>query len=166
LLAVPTERAIEEIVRIQKSVTWLEAVGSRFKRRVEYVAPDTTLAAVLRLIRKRDYSQFPVVDDDEKLLGLITENGITRWFAQHFESREVLTELDRICVKTVLVEDENRRAYRVIPIDRTVEAAMEELSRDPTIEALLITESRRFKLPLRGIITHWDVLQILGPRRR
>ncbi len=40
----------------------------------ESVSPETTIRQVHELTRKRGYNTFPVVDDDNKLIGIITKN--------------------------------------------------------------------------------------------
>jgi predicted transcriptional regulator len=160
LAIVPTEHAVAELRRIKKSITWLQAVGSRYKRRVECVEAATKLSHVLRLVRSKDYSQFPVIDAG-RIRGLVTENAIARWLAYNFEGAGIAEELRTISVKTVLAAAEDSSAFRKITVDTSTEAAMSLFSH-PGLEALLITKSQRAELPLVGIITRWDVLQLLG----
>jgi len=58
-----------------------ELVIPRFQRDVTRISHRDTLVHVLNLVRKNDFSQFPVYREG-RFVGLITENGITRWMAQ------------------------------------------------------------------------------------
>lgn len=158
LRAVPTEAAIAELKAVLKSVQWLDAVGQRFGGKVQCVASTDDLAHVLRLVRLRDYSQFPVVDG-AKLHGLVTENGITRWLAEN-AGTDAIHSLGSVRVGDLVKSDENRRAYEMVPVRMSVEAAIARMSGQPDLEALLITKNGA-SLPLQGIVTRWDVLQVL-----
>ena len=164
LRAVPTERAVLEVNRVLKSVMWLVTVGQRFQRKVECVDRNDSLAEILQLIRRRNYSQFPVVDG-KRLLGLITENGITCWLAKNFEKADTLNALGTVRIGDLLGHDDHRRAFAFVPVTMTVEAAVDKMSLEPGLEALLIVGSKSRHIPPKGIITRWDVLQLLGSSR-
>lgn len=53
-----------------------------FQCTVEIISINDTLTRVLKTINHRDYSQFPVYED-KRFLGMLTENGVTRWLARH-----------------------------------------------------------------------------------
>jgi predicted transcriptional regulator len=59
------------------------------------------------LIKKHDYSQFPIYDEDE-FVGLLTENGITRWLAKHVTQVLSLVDFEEIPVSALLQEEEMR----------------------------------------------------------
>lgn len=164
LRAIPTESAIDELKRILKSVTWLDSIGQRFSKKVEHVSSDDNLGKVLELIRVRDYSQFPVIDAG-RLKGLLTENGITRWLAANARSNDVRNRLQEVCVEDLLDADTNSGAYEVVSVSMTVERAVERMSAQPTLEALLVRDGARSVVPLRGIVTRWDILQVVGEQR-
>jgi CBS domain-containing protein len=48
-----------------------------FQRTVETISVHDTLSGVRKIIEERDYSQFPVYEDN-RFRGLLTENGVTR----------------------------------------------------------------------------------------
>ena len=163
LRAVPTERAIEELGRIRRSIDWLDTIGQRFCRKVECVSTDTTLREVLRLIRQRDYSQFPVLTGP-RVIGLLTENGITRWLAENAGDLCTADHFDKVRAGALLKGDENRAAYEIVPVSLTVEAAVQKMGASPALEALLIRDARS-EPRLRGIVTRWDIVQVSGQLR-
>ena len=85
-----------------------------FQRTVETISIHDTLTSVLKIIDQRDYSQFPVYED-ERFRGLLTENGVTRWLARHVLELSPLVELDDIPVSQVLRNEEERKNHQFVP---------------------------------------------------
>jgi len=164
LRAIPAEGAIAELKRVLRSVTWLDSIGQRFGKKVEHVSSADHLGKVLELIRARDYSQFPVIDGG-RLKGLLTENGITRWLAKNANGIDGRSGVHEVPVKDLLDADANRGAYEVVRVSMTIERAVECMSAQPTLEALLVRHGVRRVIPLRGIVTRWDILQVVGEQR-
>lgn len=97
-LAIPTLPVVERLERIAKNLANPVKVLPRFQRRVETVDPSDLLGDVLRIIAKRDFSQFPVYSD-ERFRGLLTENGITRWLSRNVTAKMSLVDFDEVQVK-------------------------------------------------------------------
>jgi hypothetical protein len=95
---------------------------------------------VLKVIEQRDYSQFPVYAS-ERFLGLLTENGITRWLAHHVTSNLSLVELEKVSVKEVLENEEARKNCKFVAKDIRVNAIVGQFVSQETLEAVLITSN-------------------------
>jgi predicted transcriptional regulator len=157
-VAVPILPVVE---RLETICQWLKnppLVVPRFQRQVETTTPDDSLAGVLRRIREKDYSQFPVYDG-EKFRGLLTENGITRWLAHRVSKEMSLVELDEVPIRQVLPEEEKRQNWLFVARDKTVHEAKALFAAKELLEAVLITQSGNRTEKLIGIITRWDVLR-------
>ena len=127
-----------------------------------YVSPTDTLVSVLDLVRKNDFSQFPVYRSD-RFIGLITENGITRWMAHHVHSVDSIVDLNDVTVSVVVKEEETSSNVSFIERATAVDAALRLFADNPLLEAALITHAgRKTELPL-GIITRWDVVTSVAP---
>ena len=61
--AIPTIFTVEEFERLRETLLRPERVVPRYVKAVEVISISDSLANVLRIISKRDYSQFPVYDD-------------------------------------------------------------------------------------------------------
>ncbi len=157
-VAVPTLPVVERLERICQRLTNPPLVVPRFQTQVEITTPDDSLAGVLRRIREKDYSQFPVYDG-KKFRGLLTENGITRWLAHHVSKEMSLVELDDVPVRQVLPEEEKRQNWLFVACDKTVDEAKALFAAKELLEAVLITQSGNPGEKLIGIITRWDVLR-------
>ena len=117
------------------------------------------MATVLKTIKHRDYSQFPVYEDG-RFRGLLTENGITRWLAHHVMTKLSLVELEDVPVKDVLESEERRRNYHFMPRDTRVDDVVAQFASGELLEAVLITATGKPSETLLGIATRWDILHI------
>ncbi len=95
--AVPTMAIVETLDRIYSSLRRPMLAIPAFKRDVETVTPSDSLTSVLGRVRKCNYSQFPVYEGTV-FRGLLTENGIIRWLADHLATDLSLVEFDDIKV--------------------------------------------------------------------
>ncbi len=130
-----------------------------FRRKVEKVTVHDDLARVFRIIKERDYSQFPVYET-EQFRGLLTENGITRWLAHHVATELSLVDLEDVPVKGVLQSEEKRKNYHFVPRDMRVDDVKGLFALHELLEAVLITASGRESEALLGIATRWDIIHL------
>jgi predicted transcriptional regulator len=155
-LAVPTADVVMRVETIFAHLS--ERVTPKYQRPVTTMQASQSLADMLTLISQREYSQFPVYDENEKLMGLITENGITRWLAHHVTVRLTLVEFQDVTIGEVLQSEEYRINYQLISRNDSVDEAFAHFARNPLLEAVLITDAGKKEQKLLGIITRWDVL--------
>jgi predicted transcriptional regulator len=153
-VGVPTRQTVEELDAVQARLTD-RLVIPRFQRKVETVQRDDTLLTILQRVRNKSFSQFPVCEGQE-IVGLITENGITRWLAQHATAEMPLCDFAEVSVAQVLSSEEPRRNIEVVARQETVNGVRALFAKNSVLEVVLITEhGKRSETPL-GIITRWD----------
>jgi predicted transcriptional regulator len=155
-LATPTGPVVQRLESIQKRISDPPRVYPHFKKKVEKVSPTDSLAAVLRIISQRDYSQFPVFDGKE-FRGLLTENGITRWLAENTVRGDSLIELDEVFVSDVLQREEKCPNWKFIPRSSRINEAKGMFTEEALLEAALITQHGKSTEELLGLITRWDI---------
>jgi predicted transcriptional regulator len=160
-LVVPTLEVVENIQAIATELERPKRAIPTFKRKVITVNQDDSLAAVLRLIDQHDFSQLPVYHDD-RFVGLLTENGITRWLAHHVRTEISLVELEEARVRLVVREEETTKNVQFMRSDATVDDVVEAFRGNPVLEAVLLTTNGRRHESLLGIATQWDVLAHLS----
>lgn len=114
---------------------------------------------MLKTINHRDYSQFPVYED-KRFLGMLTENGVTRWLARHVVTTLSLVELDEIFVLHVLQSEEARNNHQFVAADMRVDEVTALFARQTLLEAVLITATGKHTEDLLGIATRWDILHL------
>jgi acetoin utilization protein AcuB len=124
--------------------------------------PEMAVTEAQALMREKNFRHLPIVDADQKLVGLITQRALLRALpsdVSNFSRFEVSYVLSKIKVRDVMVRD-------LVTIDR--DTALEEAARimaDRKIGCLPVTRDGE----LTGIITDNDVFAImvdlLGARR-
>ena len=158
-LAVPTPALAKDLKSCREGLINPIRVIPTFQREVESLSIDDTLAQVLRTIKQRDYSQFPVYAT-EQFQGLLTENGITRWLAHHVATDLSLVEMDDVSVKQLLQSEEKRKNYHFVSRNTIADDAKGLFTANELLEAVLITASGKESETLMGIATRWDMIRL------
>jgi predicted transcriptional regulator len=131
----------------------------RFIGPVRKVTSSTSLIEVLTTIRERSYSQFPVYDDG-KYVGLLTENGISKWLSQEVAKNEGLAELEGVSVKEVIEAEESRENCMFMTRESQIIEIVNLFAENEELETVIITEDgKRNGNPL-GIVTRWDITRL------
>lgn len=136
-----------------------ELVAIRYRKQVQTVSNEDSLASVLTCAFEHGFSQFPVVNEG-RFGGLITENEIIRWLGRRTKAQAYEVNLAGATVKMVLKEKDP--FLRGIPIfhfqslNAGVGEVMGLFATEPALEAILLTENGHKDTPLEGIVTQWD----------
>jgi predicted transcriptional regulator len=158
-LSVPVPWIVENTERIRDQFNSPKGVFPDFQRNVLTFQTTDELSIVLKSINKNDFSQFPIYQN-EKYIGLLTENGITRWFAKYSTKVMTLVDFSEIIIENVLNLEEQRKNYLFIPRNSSILDVKTHFMQNMMLEALLITEKGKPSERLIGIITRWDVLNL------
>jgi len=158
-LSVPIPWVVETLEQIRDRFLSPELVYPKFAREVKTFRAEDTLADVFHSITETDFSQYPVYRQGA-YIGLLTENGITRWLAHHSVHVLTLVELEEVQIDQVLSREEQRKNDAFIARTTTAQDAENYFVQNPLLEALLITTAGKPGEKLLGIITRWDVLRI------
>jgi CBS domain-containing protein len=167
---VPTLTLVEELEKSRDRLLH-PARADRFARKVVTVQSDDSLAHVLKMIHELKITHFPVYDSSREysrhghhFAGVLTENGITRWLAEHTAHNDSLIEFHDEPVREVLAREESskgtRKNYEFAPRRARVEDLVQRFHDNTYLEAVLITENGDTKENLLGIVTRWDVLNL------
>lgn len=153
-LAVPTDKVVERIELIESVIKSPPKVYPAFKRDVVHFQAEDLFITVLETIQHKQITHFPVYQKGD-LIGLLTENGITYWLANHLESTVV--DLTQITTEEILREDSKSNNYLFVRKDMSIDVAADLLKKDRKIDALLITKTgKKTENPI-GIITPSDL---------
>lgn len=154
-----TGRSLDELREIHRRLSEPEEVVARFRRPVDTVNPDDTLASVLVRAFEKGYSQFPVLNEG-RFVGLITEHEISRWLGRSVPTTAVNVDLSAVTVEEVVREkdsfSENTPIFGFARLDAPVEQVMTRFLRHPMLEVILLTISGNGSSPIEGIVTQWD----------
>ncbi|WP_407371476.1 CBS domain-containing protein [Carnobacterium sp.] len=153
-IAQPTDKVVKHIEQIEDEIKSPEKVYPLFKRDVVQFNFDDLFTKVLKTINERKFTHFPVYKD-KKLIGLLTEKGITMWLANQLEDEMIY--LKKTMVEEIVLEDTRKNNYLFIKKNMSVEIAADLLKNDRRLDALLITENGKVSESPLGIITPSDL---------
>lgn len=158
--AVPALRTTELIERIRDGLLNPQRVLPIFQRAVTSSSRSERIHQLLARIRNSDFSQFPVIENNE-FVGLVTENGLTRWLARYTRTESMFELVDH-SVGEVLDCEEVRDNFRFVSRSMLLEDLVEVFRQQPNLEAALITERGEHSTSFLGIATRWDIVQALS----
>lgn len=107
-LAVASEATVKRIKIIEAALISPKKIREVFKQGIVALDEHDSLEKALLIIKKKKYSQFPVIGKDG-FVGLVTENGITRWLANNID-KDVISIKDT-CICDVMIADEEVDSY-------------------------------------------------------
>ncbi|MBI5251785.1 MAG: CBS domain-containing protein [Desulfomonile tiedjei] len=158
--AVPTLQTVKKLEAVLERLRKPRLAIETFKADVETISLADSLGHVLKRISATKFSQFPVYLDTV-YKGLLTENGITLWIAGRVASQSDVGDLEKVSVKTVLREEEDkRRRFLFAPENKNVDDIIALFAQSDLLEAVLITDTGNNKGKLKGIATRWDIVKI------
>jgi predicted transcriptional regulator len=159
---VPTQATVERVERIRDSLIHPELLLPRFEKPVVTITLEESIADVLRIMHRQHYSHFPVYakhQGKQSCVGLLTENGISRWLAEWVCEEKSLIDLDKAHVAEVLNREEPRQKFHFAPPHAPIREILHQFHDNPYLEAVLITpDGNPHQLP-RGIITRGDMME-------
>ncbi|MGD8371683.1 MAG: CBS and ACT domain-containing protein [Syntrophobacterales bacterium] len=129
-------------------------VGRKMTTDLVTVTPDTPLVKARDLLREHNIKQVPVVDAQDKLVGILTDRDIKQAWASPATTLsiyELTYVLQKLTVESVMVKD-----LITITPDATIERAAKILH-DRKIGSLPVVEGDK----LVGIITSTDLMEVL-----
>ena len=117
-----------------------------------------SVKTLLGEIRTKNYSQFPIFDEHEKFMGVISDNGIANWLAQQVSiSHDVFdTKIE------VLLAKEEEQRYAVVSTDDLVLTVLEKFDLPSLPLCVLVVKKgankRDFtRKQLKHIVTRYDI---------
>lgn len=160
-MAIASEITVKRINFIEKQLTDPMKITELFEEDVVGVNEDDSLSDLLKLLEKKRYSQYPVINQ-EGLTGLITENGIANWLANNIE-KDVIS-IKRTTVKDVIVNEEDRESYDILYSYNTLYDVIEKFEKGRNtgkrIFIIIVLKSQQKNIRLEDIytiITPWDL---------
>lgn len=141
-------------------------VGEVMRREVATVHPDSPITQVVELLLDKDFSAVPVVDNDGKVVGMVSDNDLlTRGGMNVTISLKKATDLDYVRELHESLENANRKVSEVMTREVVTTAPDTILGR----AARLMVEKHLKRLPvvdsdgkLVGILGRLDVLNTIA----
>ena len=189
-IAVPTESTVAKLEAIDEELRKPTPLRTLAAREVVTVDADDPIGKVLKLVHQRGFVRFPVRRDG-RIIALLTASGIMRWIASHdlescalplseraplaksgaldepavnHDSESVVCAIASVSIGEALARDHRRDEYAILARDATADDALSLWSKNPRLEAVIITEhGKADELPI-GIATATDLIKLLDHR--
>ncbi|MEN2466103.1 CBS domain-containing protein [Ornithinibacillus sp. FSL M8-0202] len=157
VIAEPHDSIVEQIERIEAEITKPKLVIPQFKKEVHTFDKEDSLSSLLQAVKEKGYSKFPIYDG-ANFIGLVTENGITKWLAENNE-----TPITEVAIEQIMpYQKDNNHEFiaKHATIYEAIELFKDNMEKGNRVDALLITENGERSEKLIGIITAWDMMGV------
>ena len=121
---------------------------------------DDSLKELLLKINESSFSQFPVYDDNNKIIEIVNTNTIARWLSTSIDDNGSLLLIETK-VKDLIPSIEYRNNYKFIKRDATIYDAYDMFidcinSNKRNLDAIFITQNGTARESILGLITIED----------
>jgi len=161
-IAEPHEDIVSKLEEIVEKIENPPKVVPQFNYPVETVSTEDEISKALRLMYEGEFSQLPVMRED-KCIDLLTANTFSRWLGANIE--EEFAIIEGTTISEVLEYKEGVENFKFISRSTSLIEAykmFENLKENRApLDALLITQNGKSHESLLGIITHYDIPDIL-----
>ncbi|NLM97578.1 MAG: CBS domain-containing protein [Halanaerobiaceae bacterium] len=158
VIAEPHDSTVELIQKIERLLKKPPGVLPTFKHKVVVLYNHDTVGEAVSIMKKKSYTQIPILDEEGRYLDLLTTNTIVRWLGSSVNHNSRLLET---CIDEVLKYKESNNVCLFISADYTFFDVLEifdEYRNTPKkLEAIIITEKGTPDEDFLGIITGWDL---------
>ena len=189
-IAVPTMSTVEQLEAIDEELRRPLPLRGLAAKEVISVSVDDRVGHVLALVKQKGYVRFPVRRDG-RVIALLTASGVVRWIASHdidacalpaiargergktgpldetvrlSDGERIICTIASVSVGEVLARDHRKDEFAIVARDATVEEALSLWTRNPRLEAVIITERGRAEETPLGIATATDLIKLLEQR--
>ena len=162
VIAEPHTEVIEKIELIEKLLTTPpRALETIARRDVLTVHASKSMRDVIKLIASSSYSNIPVFNDDNEIIGVANSSKILDAFGKFLLSggnEEAF--LDAVKIEDMLSKVENSDYYAFANKEITVEQALALFHQNSKLLAILVTQNGGAKEKPLGIMTNSDVMKM------
>lgn len=162
VIAEPHIDIVEKMEKIERLLTTppraLEVVA---RRDVLTVHASKSMREVIKLIASSSYSNIPVFNDDNEIIGIANGQKILDSFGRYLLADGKADQfLDGVKIEDMLSKVENTNYYAFANEDITVEESLSLFHKNSKLLAILITKTGGAKEKPLGIMTGSDVLKM------
>ena len=189
-IAVPTLSTVAQLEAIDEELRKPLALRGFAAKEVVSVSVDDRVGRVLALVKQKGYVRFPVRREG-RIVALLTASGVVRWIASHdidacalpalardgrdkpgaldetlrlSDGERIICTIAAVSVGEVLARDHRKDEFALVARDATVEDALALWTRNPRLEAVIITERGRADETPLGLATATDLIKLLEQR--
>lgn len=191
-IAVPTATTVARLEAIDEELRKPVQLRALAAREVVSISIDDRIGRVLTLVREKGFVRFPVRRDG-RIVALLTASGVLRWIASHdlescalpqavqvprspsgtldfhaphgaTEGERIICTIASVSVGEVVARDHRKDEFTIVARDATADLALSMWTRNPRLEAIIVTENGRAEETPLGIATATDLIKLLETR--
>ena len=164
-IAEPHDRTVERFNEIYEIINNPKKVIPTFQFDVLGANKDDYINDILKQMKQKSFSQFPVLDSNEAIIELINNNTISRWLASEIDENGTII-IDGVTVEKLIPEIEFKRNYKFISRDTSIYKAydlfLNHISKEErNLDVLFITHNGKETEKLLGLITISDLAPLI-----
>ena len=162
VMAEPHIDVVEQIEKIERLLTAPpKALDTVCRRDVLSISADKSMKDVILLIASSSYSNIPVYNENNEIIGIANGQKILDSFGKYLlAGGKCETFLNNVKIEDMLSKIENSNYYAFANKDLTVEEALEFFHNNSRLLAILVTKNGGAKERPLGIITGSDVIKM------
>lgn len=161
VIAEPHDRTVERFNEIYEMIINPKKVIPTFQFDVLGAYKDEYINDILKKMKQKSFSQFPVLDSNEAIIELINNNTISRWLASEIDENGTII-IDGVTVEKLIPEIEFKRNYKFISrktsIYKAYDLFLNHINEEGrNLDALFITHNGKETEKLLALITISDL---------
>ncbi len=164
-IAEPHDSTVLRFNEIYEMVTNPKKVIPTFQFDVVGAHKDDYINDILKKMKRKSFSQFPVFDSNETIVELINNNTISRWLASEIDENGTII-IDGVTVEKLIPEIELKGNYKFISRDTSIYEAYDLFlkhikEKERNLDVLFITHNGKETEKLLGLITISDLAPLI-----
>lgn len=160
-IATPHTDVVDQLKRIKRTLDQPPKALEFATRPVLFFKQDTDITHIIEAFEEHGISQFPIYNTDRSFAGLLTNDGIIRWFSQNNHNGKV--DLENMTASHVLASEKHKSveflqsSATVFELEERFERSLDE---NRKLKAVILTESGSPDDVPAGIVTTWDLIKV------
>ena len=164
-IAEPHESTVLKFNEIYEMIINPKKVIPTFQFDVLGAQKDDYINDILKKMKQKSFSQFPVLDSNGTIIELINNNTISRWLASKIDENGTII-IDGVTVEKLMPEIEFKSNYKIISRETSIYKAYDLFlnhinDKERNLDVLFITHSGGEKEKLLGLITISDLAPLI-----
>ncbi|MCR1025774.1 CBS domain-containing protein [Cellulophaga baltica] len=164
IIAEPHLATVEEIENLYLTIANPIKVYPKFSFQVLGAKKEDYINDILVEMRNKSFSQFPVLDDENRVIELINNNTISRWLSSNILDNQIVT--DKVQIKDFLNDVEFKKNYKFVSKETTIYEAfdlfIDQINKaGRNLDVLFMTHNGKEEEKLLGLITIEDIAAMI-----
>lgn len=160
-IAEPHDETVAKLKDLFRKITNPKKVIPEFQFEVLGAKENDFINDILIQMKRKSFSQFPVLNSENNVIELINTNTISRWLSKKIEENGTII-IENVRIKDLISEIEFKKNYKFISRDLSVYEAYDYFinqinTKQRNLDVLFITHSGKSTEKLLGLITIEDI---------